>query len=154
MAQLVPPQRHGTQGRSGDAFSREKFLYEASALFGFRESPVGNVGLRGFPKITTNPNKRKWTYDVETQFQIVVKTLAGEYKSIWVQDIELVSYLKGKIHITTGIPAMEQSLIYVGKLLEGGNRLKDYSIKRNSSIVLNLRLKGGATGVSNSARSK
>lgn len=58
----------------------------------------------------------------------------------------MISALKGKIQSITGTLAHKQSLIFSCRALQETTKLKEYQIQENSTIILNLRLRGGAPG--------
>jgi len=62
-----------------------------------------------------------------------------------------VHILKANLEHRLGIPSALQRLIFQGKQLDDPLPLSFYNIKINSSLVLSLRLRGGAAGQSSSA---
>ena len=75
----------------------------------------------------------------------------GKTLLLWVSSSDLVLNLKQSLELRTGIPQASQRLLYRGKQLEDLLPLAFYDIQRNASIILSLRLQGGAVGQSSSA---
>lgn len=75
--------------------------------------------------------------------QIFVKTLTGTTATIEVDGTETIAELKEKLRAKEGIPADQQRLVFAGKLLEDERTINDYNIRKESTVHLLLRLKGG-----------
>lgn len=76
--------------------------------------------------------------------QIFVKTLTNKNFTINVNTEDDVRTIKDRIFEKEGIPNDQQRLIFGGKQIEDGNKISDYSIGKDATVHLVLRLRGGA----------
>ena len=80
-------------------------------------------------------------------FQIFIKNLSGKTFTIWVFASDLVIDLKEKIFHRTEMSVKMQRLIFGAKPLADCFSLSDYNIKKDSTIFLVARLRGGLIAV-------
>merc|ERR1711907_587008 len=76
--------------------------------------------------------------------QIFFTRLSGGPSTLEVSEREDVAAVKARIADREGVPVGMQRLIFGGKQLEDGRNLQDYSIGKDSTLHLVLRILGGA----------
>ena len=77
------------------------------------------------------------------KYQIYVKTLVGKTLIISIKKDTMLSELKVKVMEKDGIPVDQQRYIYAGIQVDDSKPLYEFNIKRESTVHLVLRLRGG-----------
>lgn len=77
--------------------------------------------------------------------QIFVRSIQGNSIALEVEPWHTVEEVKLKVQQKEGIPPDEQRLIFACKQLQDGYNMSYYNIKKESTIQLALRLRGGSS---------
>lgn len=78
-------------------------------------------------------------------FQVFIKPPEGKSKLIWVKETDTVKQMQEVITQQLGYPIRSQNLIHGGRALQDTKYLWEYQIVPLSTIILNLRIRGGAS---------
>lgn len=70
--------------------------------------------------------------------QIFVKTPSGKHITLEVEPTDRVEDVKAKVQDKEGIVPTRQALAFAGATLEDGKTLQDYSVQKDSTLVLTL----------------
>ena len=84
--------------------------------------------------------KRRWPSD--QSFQVFVKTLRGQTRSLMVDHETLVEDVKLMLQDAGEPPVDQQRLVFAGKQLEDGRTMRDYKVTYPSTLHLLQRLRG------------
>ena len=75
---------------------------------------------------------------IYTDYPIYIKLLSGEYIIIYVYPLDIIENLKVKVEEQKGIPPEQQHFYFFGHKLENEKTVHDYSITRESTIIMML----------------
>lgn len=100
---------------------------------------------------TSNPQKLSHKvadpyYQDENRIQIFIKSTGGSHRCMRLSMGSNIQELKKEIQHQLGIPSNHQNLICAGRSLQDHLTLQEYGICQDTTIFLNLRLRGGCNG--------
>ena len=84
-------------------------------------------------------------YEVTEGTQIIVNAFSGKRVVLEVEGCDVIYCLKRKIQDRCNIPTQQQRLFFAGKQLEDGRTLLEYGIRKNATLHLLARTRGGMT---------
>ena len=73
---------------------------------------------------------------------IYVKYLDGRTETVIVDPASSIEDVKALVAVESGLPPVNQRLIFAGKQLEDGRLLSEYGIRRNNTLHVVERLRG------------
>ena len=88
----------------------------------------------------------------QESYQIQIILLTGKTLLLGVQPTFTVRHLSKILELRLAIPSSLLRLLFAGKQLDNNMSLSSYNIERNTTVILFLRLKGGAVGQSSASK--
>ena len=64
---------------------------------------------------------------------------------LWMNALDKVDDIKHKIELKDGTPVTEQRLVFNGREMLGARSMSDYHVRKNNTLFLVLRLRGGGS---------
>jgi hypothetical protein len=83
---------------------------------------------------------------LDTTFQIFCKTLTGKTITLDIHSTDTTEDVKAMIKSKVDIPISDQRLIFASAQLQDGHTMESYSITKEATLHLVLRLRGGSAG--------
>ena len=121
--------------------NRAIFLYNNNRIYSLKDSNIKNGSHF---KLDIVPSFYRLKKELEANsMQIFFQEIRGKTLTLEVQHSTIIKYVKLLIEFKVGIPYEQQRLIFNGKQLEDNRTLDDYNIKKESTLFLLLRLRGG-----------
>ena len=91
----------------------------------------------------TEYKKREHGSGAKASIPVFVRTVGGRTIVVHVNPDDTIDYFMQNIHLKEGISPDQQILVFAGKQLDSEMTLRDYNIKKNNTIHMTMRLRGG-----------
>lgn len=139
-----PNKRHDMGSCSSDRAKYCRYGVDLSDLSRSRQKIGGNPSELEIKSVKLDFTKE----DSADLKQIFIRSIEGRHVCMQIWERMSVLEVKKETQDKLGIPAPLQNLLFSGLCLQDQHTLQHYRVAKDSTIILNLRLRGGSKGAS------